>query len=216
VQQYYHPQEIPNPMTSPQNAEACGRPGVPKSAICDPANLLSKDSKDTIEGFMNDIKTAQVGMTVINKMAKSFVRSDSLMKAGEKFARQVHDTWGVGEKATNNGVLIFISLEDHVVYISTGKGVQHLLSPSVISSVVEHMKTPLRAEKYNEAMERCVVDVKLVLSGDKRFSRVQRVGGQQEVDWVGLIFIVTIVAIGGIAKYFEMRKKEQLTQVCTS
>jgi len=43
----WSPSSLPNPMLSPA---ACGRPGVARSAVCDPDSLLSKTEKDEIEG----------------------------------------------------------------------------------------------------------------------------------------------------------------------
>jgi hypothetical protein len=208
---YYHPHEIPNPMISRDNAELCGRSGVPKSTICDPNRLVSDESKNVIEGFINSITEAQVGVTVISKMAPSFAYNLSPMKAGEKFARQVHTAWGVGDKTSNNGVFVFLSVEDRVAYISTGQGVQHLLSTSVIESIVENMKTYLRKQVYGQALEHCTGEIKLVMSGDPKYAALQKL--DNEIDWANVLFVVVIVAGVAAFMYREYRKDQQLQQV---
>ena len=50
----FMPFEVPNPMKDPV---AAGRAGVPSSSICDPNNLLNVDTKNVIEGYLNDCKT---------------------------------------------------------------------------------------------------------------------------------------------------------------
>ncbi len=40
----------------------------------------------------------------------------------ERFARQLHDAWGVGSAACDNGVLLLLATKDRQVYISVGKG----------------------------------------------------------------------------------------------
>ena len=42
--------------------------------------------------------------------------------AAQDFAKAIHERWGVGDAACNNGVLLLLSVGDRQVYISTGKG----------------------------------------------------------------------------------------------
>ena len=77
----YAPSDVPNPMINPA---ACGRPGVTKSAVCDPAFLLSKESKDVIEGYINAVVGAQISVVVIDQMKADFIGSDEIELASEK------------------------------------------------------------------------------------------------------------------------------------
>ena len=124
----YKPTDILNPMSGAETVKFCGRPDVPRSAICDPDNLMSKDAKDVAEGFINAAKTAEIGVVVIDKMASSFVLFSSYEAAAEKFARAVHDSWGVGDKDAQNGVLVFLSIKDRTFFISRGLGVAKQLT----------------------------------------------------------------------------------------
>lgn len=120
------PQSISNPMTSPQSAALCGREGKPRSAICDPDKILGTESGDVIEGLINSIQTAELAVVLVNRMASSYVSSfeGSIEKASEKFARTIHDSWGVGDANRNDGAVIFLSVEDRAVFISTGQGIE--------------------------------------------------------------------------------------------
>ena len=80
------PLNIPNPM---ENPVACGRPGVPRSQICDPDNMLAKENKDVIEGYINAIKKAEIAVAVVSSMSSELIKIDSIETASEKFARQL-------------------------------------------------------------------------------------------------------------------------------
>jgi uncharacterized membrane protein YgcG len=54
----------------------------------------------------------------------------------DKFARELHDIWGVGDKHCHNGVLLLISLGDRVLHISTGKGARETLNDETASIIV--------------------------------------------------------------------------------
>ena len=56
------PRELPNPMKNPA---ACGRPNIPRSQICDPDEMLSKESKDVVEGYINAITKAEVAVAIV-------------------------------------------------------------------------------------------------------------------------------------------------------
>lgn len=49
------PDAFPNPMI---DKSVCGREGIP-SRICDPDNLLSRDSANVVEGIIQDIESAK-------------------------------------------------------------------------------------------------------------------------------------------------------------
>jgi uncharacterized membrane protein YgcG len=157
------PARVPNPNLDPKG---CGRPNVPKSAVCDPENLFTQESKDVIEGYMNEVKNAQMAVLVISQMDPVFVGHQGIDLASEKFAREMHDRhWQVGDKTTNDGVLIFVSIADRAIYISKGKGVSRLLTDHVLDTVIAHMKPYMRKREYSTAVEHAIVELDLVLSG---------------------------------------------------
>lgn len=86
------------------------------------------------------------------------------MIASELFAREVHDTWGIGLSDSNNGVLIFLSLEDRIVYLSTGSGVSSDLNTRKIDQIIENMKPYLRNHDYGKAIEHAVKEIDLILT----------------------------------------------------
>jgi len=110
----WNPSTVPNPMKDPS---ACGRENVPKSAICDPDNLLSESGKNIVEGLMNGIhNVAQVAVLFIGKMDTGFSKEESVEAASKRFAKSVRKSWGVGDR----GILVFISAEDRSILICKG------------------------------------------------------------------------------------------------
>lgn len=161
----YRPVDIPNPIQFP---EKCGRVSseITKSTICDPDNILSDDSKNILEGYIQNIKNAQIGVLIIEKMSPTFIKFSSIETSSESFARTVHDSWGVGDASINNGVLIFLSIQDRAIYISTGAGVSSKLTSHAINTIIEFMKEPLRDRNFGKAMEYCILNIKDILSGN--------------------------------------------------
>ncbi len=61
-----------------------------------------------------------MAVALVRKMDIDFLKDD--MGMAEKFAISLMDLWGVGYYPCNNGVVIFLSQDDRVLYIYAGKG----------------------------------------------------------------------------------------------
>lgn len=109
------------------------------------------------------------------------------------FGSQLHNTWGVGSAACNNGVLLLLSTSDRQVYISTGEGTKALLPQKTLMQIMDNMKPALRAKRYDEALLEAVHEVALALAGQD----VPGGGGssQDEEGNLGIfVFFASIVA----------------------
>jgi uncharacterized membrane protein YgcG len=160
--QGWAPSSLPNPLKDPK---ACGRPNVTKSNVCDPDNVLTDDGKDVIEGYLNKFDSHCV-VAVVTKMDPAFTATlkdregkPDLNAAAKYFAMSTHDAWGIGDKERQDGILIFLSITDRVVFISRGKGVESVLHSKVISAITTNMIPFLRKGDYNSAIESCVLEI---------------------------------------------------------
>jgi uncharacterized membrane protein YgcG len=204
----YSPSDLANPLLNPA---ACGRPGVSKSVICDPSNLLEKESKDVIEGYINAITGAQLAVVVIDEMSYNFKGSEDIEVASERFARTLHNTWGVGDKATDNGILLFLSIKDRAVFISTGAGVQSKITKRYIDYLITLMKPDLRSRQYGSALEKTVVEIDLILSGKSNISSQYKRRPSDSGDGGDpYLFWGFVILVGGVASFIAYRENRKL------
>jgi len=161
-----HPEDVQSPMIYPA---VCNRPRVARSALCDVDDVMSDTSRDIIEGMLNEIVehgTGQAAVCLLYKMSPAYIKEQgSVEKAGERFARAVHDKWAVGDVQKQNGVVVFMSIHDRMVYISTGSGVEQYLSSHVIEGIISHMRPALVSRDYSRALQTAVTEVDLILQG---------------------------------------------------
>jgi uncharacterized membrane protein YgcG len=154
--------DIPNPMTDPS---ACGRQNVPRSAVCDPDRYIKSDKLDEIEGYINAISSVEVAVVIIKQMDLYSANTVNVDTAAEHYARELHNRYGVGDKTTNNGILVFLSIDDRAVYISTGKGVQDNFDHDTIQLIIANMKPDLRGGDYGGALATCITNIDVIFSG---------------------------------------------------
>eukprot|EP00891_Asterochloris_glomerata_P009350 jgi/Astpho2/9350/fgenesh1_pg.00142_%23_25_t len=178
------PGSFPNPIRDLQKCGRQGPDGARKASwICDPDNILSEGGANEVEGIMADIAkgtspyvpdacmpsdTAVPGyMVAVALMQRMHVPAGrSAQEQAEVFAETVHNSWGVGDAACSNGVLLLLSVQDRVVYISVGKGTARSLDHTRLQWVIDAMRPKLRAGKYDGAVAQGVADVGLILAGE--------------------------------------------------
>lgn len=177
----WKPSDLPSPQKDPDNI--CRRQGKP-SAICDPDGVLSPRTADELDGLANFIAEGshgfaladcagtlrgyQVALAVLQTMQND---GRNLDRRAEVFAKELHDSWGVGDAECNNGVVLLVSLQDRRMYISAGKGTTKLLSDKAIQAVLSDMKSYLRAGQVEAALKAGVVDIGEFLAGGRKASQ---------------------------------------------
>ncbi len=89
---------------------------------------------DTIEKFRR-ITSIQIAVVTLDSTYSS---SDSF----DAYVLHIANTWGVGEKDKNNGILIGISSGYRRIRISTGLGIEPLMSDEKTKQIIENHFTP--------------------------------------------------------------------------
>lgn len=71
-----------------------------------------------------------------------------------QYAKDLHNHWGIGQKAKNNGMLIALSLPHRAVRISTGSGLEGTLTDTVLGGIIRTVMVPqLKEGRYFEAVQ---------------------------------------------------------------
>lgn len=194
--------DIPNPMKTPG---LCGREGVLHSAICDIDNLISKDGKDVIEGLMNNISAdvAEYGVAIISQMNVGMF--SSVEESAKTYATTLHDEWGVGDKELQNGILIFVSVDDRITYISRGQGLDSKLTDATLDAVIDHMRKYLRQGLYGKAIESAILETKAIASGDAQIVASSSQGSHWTMILFGGFYVSLILFVLG-REYLDKQK----------
>lgn len=180
----WSPASFPDPQKDPS---ACGRPS--RGTVCDPDGILSEGAADRVQGTIIDILDGappyvkhdcgdvrhgySVAVAVMRRMDPSVGAGGTgpspPASRARAFAKALHDAWGVGDAACNDGVLVLVSVDDHQAYVSTGKGSAEALSDKLAGAVLAASVPDLKAARYDRALERIAVDVGLALAGQDDF-----------------------------------------------
>ena len=78
---------------------------------------------------------------------------DSILdEVAKLYGESIHNSWGVGSSVEcGNGILLFLSIDDRVMYLSVGTSLTQLLSKTRIDSILKDIKPYLREKDYTNA-----------------------------------------------------------------
>lgn len=153
---------------------------------------------------------------------------DMVNDAAQIFARTLHDAWwtGNGEDCFQNdntdpnlcrktngdyGILIFLSIQDRVCFISTGSGIASILPWWRLEHIVANMKPDLRHRDYGNALLRSIDYLSEMLEAgpptmsDRLHDFISRFG-------VVIAFAMFTFFFGAWGEYRDRRKRWQYAE----
>ena len=130
---------------APQNAPQIVPPGA-NIFVNDTANLLSSDTEKYITKINDAL--APTGAQVVVVTIKS-LNGASL----EDYATALFNSYGIGDKAKNNGVLFLLALDDRASRIEVGLGLEGALSDAKTGRIQDKYMIPhFRADSWDEGI----------------------------------------------------------------
>ena len=147
---------------------------------CPLSDSSNSDSKQERYGKINgidrsnfELRGLQIGIAIISSfkhydyVIPVTASYDDFEYLSKKYAKSIHNQWGIGDEDCNNGILIFFAIDDRVLYISTGKGVKNIITDSFIDRyIMKHIRPLMRSGEYDRAIIQvaCVFYVCIILN----------------------------------------------------
>lgn len=105
--------------------------------LSNPDAIISPRAQSAADSIMGDIwrkSTAEIVAVVIDSI--------SGVDDPDTFVTNLFETWGIGKKDNDNGLLLFVSIKDRVAVIRTGYGMEGTVPDIVAGSIIRHDLTP--------------------------------------------------------------------------
>ncbi len=137
-------------------------PGSPSGHVNDFTNTLSQEEKITLETTLKDYQDkygGEIAVAVISTLYDSDI---------ESYANTLFREWGIGQKNTNNGVLLVVAKDDHQLRIEVGYGYEGVLTDARSSEIIRNTITPFfKKQEYGIGILSGVRDIIVTLqTGD--------------------------------------------------
>ena len=113
---------------------------------------------------------------------------------------KIAQSWGIGDKSTNNGILLYISAEDKKIFMHIGPGLQGVIPDALGKRIIENIIKPaFREQKYGEGIGSAILTLQQLAAGTYQ-------GGKNEgVDSAYGFFFLLFILIFVIAVFFLYR-----------
>lgn len=165
--------------------------------VSDPENIIRSREQAQLNRLLGElgdslhIETAIVVLPAIDRDQYGSAR---------KFANELFDTWSIGDKQTNRGLLILLLTNDEAreIVFETGSGLENELTDVVCKEIQTHSMIPLlRKQAFGEGLLAGVKDVRRVMSNrpkNNALSVMQEKNTDDVEDRInGILVILTIV-----------------------
>ena len=108
-----------------------------------------------------------------------------------EYSLRIAESWGIGSKNKDNGILIYVAIEDRKIFIHTGMGVQDYLTDNLTKRIIDNfIKPAFREGDYYGGLDRAT-DAMIDL-GAGRFTNDLEENGSGKVSGIVILFIVLI------------------------
>lgn len=170
--------DVPSPGKHPEQCKVSAA-----GQLCDPDGVLLPWEREQIQNALTSIRQ-QTNMTcpdggvrgyqsavlLIRKIApEDWVYSKwfSVLKDNEatakRFAHTVSNAWGLGDDSCDNGLLLFLSLDDRAFYLRRAAATKNALSDDTAEKILNNMHPLVRDDEPGEAVFTAMIQAKSAL-----------------------------------------------------
>jgi len=137
----------------------------PVGAINDFAGVIQAQYKQSMNSLALEV-LEKTGTSVVVATFKSIGDNDP---AG--FASRLYETWGIGKKGEDKGVLILLAVKERRVRIETGYGVEGILPDGLVGEILDKYVVPfLKTDDYGKGLSNAMIAVSTIVARDANVS----------------------------------------------
>lgn len=125
---------------------------VNQSVVYDTSNLFTQSERDSLTQKILDFEKQTTNQAAVFTVDSIPENEDILY-----FSTQVAESWGIGTKEKNNGLLITISKYDREIAISTGLGTEKTISDYKCQMIIDNIMLPeFKSEMYYKGVSKAL------------------------------------------------------------
>jgi uncharacterized protein len=174
-------------MVSAQNI--LPKPNPPK-LVTDMANVLSPEQKDILERklvALDDSTSNQITVVLIKTLNDYPI---------EEYATKLFRDWGIGNKKTNNGVLLIAAIDDRKIRIEVGYGLEGAIPDITTASIIQNDIVPnFKTGDYYHGIDEATNSLSKAAAGEYKVARQKEAKGKGGGSIFTFLIILVIVIV---------------------
>lgn len=169
------------------------RPNPPR-LVNDLAGLMQAGEADELERKLvayNDSTSSQIAVVTVPNLDGDDIAD---------YAQQLYEKWGIGQKGTNNGILVLVAQQEHTARIQTGYGLEGAVPDALAKRIISNTLVPaFRQNQYYAGLDRATDQLIALAKGEYkadpsevRQQRNRDRGGSGFPFW-GIIIVLVVI-----------------------
>lgn len=165
-------------------------PDSTNAYVNDYMNVLSQETINEINLKNNRL---EAGAEIL-VLTTDYINTDT-----EEFSWKVFNQWKIGDASRNNGVLMVLVIQEQKFWITTGSGLDDVLSAGTLSDILyDHFEKDFDAKNYDRAVLNTFNEIWEILGNKYGLSSSNQSAGNGWFDGVSIImtwFIIIVVIV---------------------
>jgi uncharacterized protein len=169
-----------------QSQNVLAKPNPPR-LVTDVAGVLSADQLQALEQKLvaiDDSSSNQIAVVILPSLEGN---------PKEEYATKLFREWGIGNKKTNNGVLLLVAIQDRQIRIEVGYGLEGAIPDITALNIIDNdIKPAFKQGAYYEGLDKATDDIAKAAVGEYKVKRAKK-GKSDGGSLMLFVFIVIII-----------------------
>ena len=151
-----------------QSQNVLAKPNPPR-LVTDVAGVLSADQLQALEQKLvaiDDSSSNQIAVVILPSLEGN---------PKEEYATKLFREWGIGNKKTNNGVLLLVAIQDRQIRIEVGYGLEGAIPDITALNIIDNdIKPAFKQGAYYDGLDKATDDIAKAAVGEYKVKRAKK------------------------------------------
>jgi uncharacterized protein len=176
-------------------------PPTPPRLVNDLAQVMQPQEVAALEQKLvsyNDSTTSQIAVVTVPTLDGNDIAD---------YAQKLYESWGIGSKNNNNGILVLVAIQEHQARIQTGYGLEGAVPDALAKRIITNTLVPaFRQNQYYAGLDRATDQLIALARGEYKAdpAETQRSRGRRDRTGSGAGFWIII---GVLVLIFLLRSR---------
>ena len=163
--------------------------------VMDTAGVIDSTTKDELESYLRNVDEqsgVQIAVLTVNSLEESAGEETTL----EEYAAEVFESWGLGQKDKDNGVLLLICMDSKTLRIETGYGLEGVLTDTKCGLIIRNFIVPeFKNGDYSAGIKKGVETIAGYAVGDTEITEKVDSSADRSDDSASIGAVLTVIWI---------------------
>ena len=164
----------------------------PATLVIDVAGVLTPEQKQALEKKLvaiDDSSSNQIAVVIIPTL-------DGYPK--EEYATKLFRDWGIGNKKTNNGVLLLVAINDRQIRIEVGYGLEGAIPDITALNIIDNdIKPAFKAGNYYEGINKATDNIAKAAVGEYKVAKAKKSKSKGSGGFLIILIIIFLILRSG-------------------